>query len=192
MNWWVGMRAAQQQLHVAFGTDGPLHSYNGKLKYALPQKSQRGSCPSDGTNLQHTWVDDLKKRTSQTRSSWRSPQNPGDCSGADLTESNAAQVDEHKEQHCPLSLLQAYLAQLQHRTVQEVSPASSNEAVEAQGPPPMTKPCRQTLQYTCRKCGQPKRTDTGRTHITDVLDCAAVSGKWGGGRKWQGEQEQRD
>ncbi|RVE66931.1 hypothetical protein OJAV_G00112270 [Oryzias javanicus] len=47
----------------------------------------------------------------------------------------------------------------------------------AEGPHTGTKVRRQTVQYTCTKCGQPKRLDTGHTRIDGVSYCAAVGGK---------------
>ncbi|XP_034064265.1 uncharacterized protein LOC117541213 [Gymnodraco acuticeps] len=45
------------------------------------------------------------------------------------------------------------------------------------GPSPWSKARRQTGQYTCSKCGQAKRIDTGHTRIAGVSYCAAAGGK---------------
>ncbi|XP_041854816.1 uncharacterized protein LOC121648640 [Melanotaenia boesemani] len=50
-------------------------------------------------------------------------------------------------------------------------------AAAGEEPPPGARPRQQPLQYTCRKCGQPKRLDTGHTRIAGVAYCAAVGGK---------------
>ncbi len=42
---------------------------------------------------------------------------------------------------------------------------------------PGSKTRRQTSQYTCSKCGQPKRLDTDHTRIAGVSYCATVGGK---------------
>ncbi|XP_056232399.1 uncharacterized protein LOC130169565 [Seriola aureovittata] len=50
----------------------------------------------------------------------------------------------------------------------------------ATGPEPLPgakAPRRQPTSYTCSKCGQPKRIDTGHTRIAGVSYCAAVGGK---------------
>ncbi|XP_051800638.1 atherin-like [Acanthochromis polyacanthus] len=49
-------------------------------------------------------------------------------------------------------------------------------AAAGEGPPLGTKVRRQTAQYTCSKCGQLKRLDTGHTRIAGVSYCAAVGG----------------
>ncbi|KAI4819901.1 hypothetical protein KUCAC02_027903 [Chaenocephalus aceratus] len=45
------------------------------------------------------------------------------------------------------------------------------------GPSPWSKPRQQRGQYTCSKCGLPKRIDTGHTRIAGVSYCAAAGGK---------------
>ncbi|KAK1904709.1 3-ketoacyl-CoA synthase 7 [Dissostichus eleginoides] len=45
------------------------------------------------------------------------------------------------------------------------------------GPSPWSKARRQTGHYTCSKCGQAKRIDTGHTRIAGVSYCAAAGGK---------------
>ncbi|XP_024117480.1 myc-associated zinc finger protein-like [Oryzias melastigma] len=54
---------------------------------------------------------------------------------------------------------------------------AAEAAAAAPEDPPATKVCRQTVQYTCTKCGQPKRLDTGLTRIFGVSYCAAVGRK---------------
>ncbi|XP_036070243.1 uncharacterized protein LOC118599391 [Oryzias melastigma] len=55
--------------------------------------------------------------------------------------------------------------------------AAEAAAAAQEGHPAGTKVRRQTVQYTCTKCGQPKRLDTGHTRIDGVSYCAAVGGK---------------
>ncbi|KAI4795375.1 hypothetical protein KUCAC02_031455, partial [Chaenocephalus aceratus] len=45
------------------------------------------------------------------------------------------------------------------------------------GPSPWSKARQQTGQYTCSKCGQAERIDTGHTRIAGVSYCAAAGGK---------------
>ncbi|XP_036072220.1 acrosin-like [Oryzias melastigma] len=52
--------------------------------------------------------------------------------------------------------------------------AAEAAAAAPEGPPAGTKVHRQTVQYTCTKCGQPKRLDTGHTRIDGVSYCAGV------------------
>ncbi|XP_054867674.1 formin-A-like [Amphiprion ocellaris] len=71
------------------------------------------------------------------------------------------------------------LTQLPRTTAYRKRKAAEEAAAAAaagEGPPPRTKARRQTAQYTCSKCGQLKRLDTGHTRIAGVSYCAAVGG----------------
>ncbi|XP_030589839.1 uncharacterized protein LOC115783243 [Archocentrus centrarchus] len=68
--------------------------------------------------------------------------------------------------------------------------AAAAAAAAGQVPPQGHKARRQPMQYTCSKCGQPKRLDTGHTRIAGVSYCAAVGGKTV--EEWKEDMKRRD
>ncbi|XP_078811127.1 uncharacterized protein LOC144995355 [Oryzias latipes] len=66
--------------------------------------------------------------------------------------------------------------------------AEAAAAAPGEGLP--TKVRRQVVQYTCTKCGQPKRLDTGHTRIAGVSYCATVGGK--SVEEWREEMKRKE